>query len=192
VPVSSAFGSKHWLRTILLALVVVLIVASYSNPWLSKSGSAIPIQKRTELPDFAYQQAGGGTWRLSEHRGQVVLLNFWATWCPPCRQETPGLVRLQNQFRSKSFAVAGVDMDENRQAIPAFLRKFGVTYPILLPGPDSVLVSSVESLPTTLLIDKNGRVAQIYSGAVAESVFATDVKSLLIERARTGCLTHNR
>jgi hypothetical protein len=88
--------------------------------------------------------------------------------------------------------VAGVDMDENRQAIPAFLRKFGVTYPILLPGPDSVLVSSVESLPTTLLIDKNGRVAQIYSGAVAESVFATDVKSLLIERARTGCLTHNR
>ena len=175
-----------WLRTALLVFLVIVIVASYSNRWLSRSGASIQTQNREPLPDFTYRQANGQEWRLKDHRGQVVLLNFWATWCPPCREETPGLVKIQNEFNDKEFTVAGIVMDEDQQAVPSFVKRFRITYPVLFPPQDAALANSVESLPTSLLIDKSGHVARTYVGAVSPAVFAADIQHVLQEKATHG------
>jgi peroxiredoxin len=186
VPVSAEGRSKSWLRPALLVVVIGVVIASYSNHWLSRSGPIVQPERREALPDFTYRQANGEQWRLKEHRGQVILLNFWATWCPPCREETPGLVQIQHEFGNRGFTVAGVAMDENPETVPGFVERFQITYPILLPPPSEALANSVESLPTSLLIDKRGRVARAYVGAISPSVFAADIRRLLQEKAAHG------
>jgi cytochrome c biogenesis protein CcmG/thiol:disulfide interchange protein DsbE len=186
VPVSTERKPKNWRRPALLMLLVIVMVASYSNRWLSRSGSSIQIRNREPLPDFTYRQLNGHEWRLRDHRGQVILLNFWATWCPPCREETPGLVRIQSEFGNQGFTVVAIAMDEDTQAVPSFVRQFRITYPVLFPSHDAALVNSVESLPTSLLLDKTGHVARTYVGAISKSVFAADIQHVLQERTTHG------
>lgn len=144
------------------------------------------MSQRQQLPDFEFSSWSGGHWRLSDHQGQVVLLNFWATWCPPCREETPGLVKLSEQYGAKGVAIVGIDMDDNgKSVVPSFVHRYGVPYAILLPPVRSPMVSSVESLPTSLLLDRQGRVARSYVGAVQKQVFARDIEQLLAERSPT-------
>lgn len=111
------------------------------------------------------------------------MINFWATWCPPCRQETPGLVKVSTDYRAKGVAVLGISLDEGgTEAIQAFVHEFHLPYPIGLVDPASSWASSVESLPTTILVDRDGRVAKTYMGAVRESVFQADIDRLLAEK----------
>jgi cytochrome c biogenesis protein CcmG/thiol:disulfide interchange protein DsbE len=125
----------------------------------------------------------GSRWSLAQERGNIVLVNFWATWCPPCRMETPELVRVANGYAGRGVKVVGVSMDEQpERAVPAFVSRFGIPYPILLPSADSPLASSIESLPTSLLVDRNGRVARTYLGAVDERILAHDIDQLLAEQ----------
>jgi len=132
---------------------------------------------RLALPDL-----GGRTWTLDERRGKVVLVNYWATWCRPCRRETPGLVRLANQYRARGLEVVGISLDQNGQdAVRWFVRRYRVPYPVLLPPSGSAVPRQIEAVPTTLLIDRQGRVAKTYVGAVSESTFRSDVESLLAE-----------
>lgn len=175
--------NRRWLRGALLATAVFLIVASYSNHWLSLSGARTDPARRQSVSDFTFSEWGGGQWRLSDHRGQVVLINFWATWCPPCREETPGLVHLAREMPSKDVTVVGVSMDDDSTPIGGFVKAYRIPYRILLPPPNSPLLGSVESLPTSLLIDRNGRIARSYVGAVSESTFAGDIQELLKEAA---------
>jgi cytochrome c biogenesis protein CcmG/thiol:disulfide interchange protein DsbE len=129
-----------------------------------------------------------GEWAVlavENHRGQVVLLNFWATWCPPCREETPGLVQIEGQFANQGFTVAAIAMDEDPQSVSSFVKRFHITYPVLFPPPGAALANSVESLPTSLLIDKTGHVARTYVGAVSPSVFAADIQKVFQERTTT-------
>jgi cytochrome c biogenesis protein CcmG, thiol:disulfide interchange protein DsbE len=111
-----------------------------------------------------------------------VLVNFWATWCPPCRAETPGLVRLANEYRSQGLEVVGISLDEDTGAIRPFIDDYQIPYPILLPSDQANLPLLVEVLPTTLLYDRQGRMAKRYVGGVAESIFKADVERLLAER----------
>ncbi len=123
----------------------------------------------------------GGKWSLSGQRGKVVLVNFWATWCPPCRMETPGLVSIAKRYAGQGVEVVGVAMDDTpRRDVPPFITRFGIPYPILLPS--ASIVSSVDSLPTSLLIDRSGRVARTYYGMVDEGTLARDIDRLLSER----------
>lgn len=172
---------KHLSKIAFAGLAVAMIVLANLPRW---STGLVPASgKRKPIDDFRLAQIGGGTWRLSDHRGQVVLLNFWATWCPPCRQETPGLVRLANEYSTKGVSVVGIALDDSgRDAIQSFAKEFNVSYPIALPAPDFRLASSVDALPTTLLLDREGRVAKSYQGAVSHSTFQADVDKLLAEK----------
>ena len=124
----------------------------------------------------------GGQWSLSEQRGKVVLVNFWATWCPPCRMETPGLVNIAKRYAQQGVEVVGIAMDDNPlRAVPPFVSQFGISYPILLPSASSPFSTSIENLPTSLLIDRNGRVARTYYGMVDERILAHDIDQLLSE-----------
>ena len=122
----------------------------------------------------------GGQWSISEQRGKVVLVNFWATWCAPCRMETPGIVNVARRYAGRGVEVVGITMDDTPQRdVPPFVARFGIPYPILLPS--DPLASSVESLPTSLLVDRNGRVARTYYGAVDEPTLSRDIDQLLTE-----------
>ena len=145
----------------------------------------IPGAHRRPMADIALSDLNGHTWRLQDHAGEVVLVNFWATWCPPCREETPGLVRLARSYADRGVAVVGISMDEGgAEAARKFARDYRVSYPILLPGRDFRLADELEGLPTSLLIDQNGNVAKTYIGAVSEATFGRDIDNLLNTRGK--------
>jgi peroxiredoxin len=134
------------------------------------------------MPELAMAQLDGGTWRTMDHRGQVVLVNYWATWCGPCWEETPGLIRLSREMEQKGLAVVGIAIDEGgREKVQKFVDQFRVPYPVVMPERLSQVEYGLEGVPTTILLDKQGRVAKTYVGAVQRRDFETDVEALLRE-----------
>lgn len=149
----------------------------------ARAGGITPVAMRRAAPEMVFDKMDGGRWLLREHRGQVVLINLWASWCGPCREETPGLVRLYREAGPKGLEVVGLSLDVGgREKVRAFARRFEVPYPIVFPEPMSQLADTVEGVPATILVDKDGRVAKTYMGAVRREVFAADVDALLAER----------
>ncbi len=131
------------------------------------------------LPELTLNTADGKEWSLSEQRGSLVLLNFWATWCAPCRTEIPVLVRLADKYRADDLRVAGVSVDsENIGLINKFIDEFKMNYPVLLAASGSAL-SRQKAIPMSLLIDEKGILAKKYIGAVKESVLEKDIRDLL-------------
>ena len=164
-------------------VVAFALVALAWHFGTKQSGGIVSVASRREMPKLALEQLGGGTWRMEDHRGQVVLVNYWATWCGPCREETPGLGRLAGELGSKGLAVVGVSLDEgDRGKVKRFVEEFRVPYPVVFPAPLSQVGQGLEGVPTTILVDRKGRVAKIYVGAVREADFREDVKALLEER----------
>ena len=171
---------SRFVQVLLLVAVVVAIVMGYRA---GGDGSLRPPDRRPALNPFRLQRMGGEPWMLAEQRGSVVLLNFWATWCPPCRKETPDLVTLSHTYGSRGLRVAGITMDEDpASVVPAFVDRYRIPYPILVPDANFGLANSINSLPTTMLLDRQGRVARMYFGARSAEEIAPDVESLLVER----------
>jgi thiol-disulfide isomerase/thioredoxin len=140
-------------------------------------------QERSEAPDFALEDAAGELVRLSEHKGQVVLLNFWATWCNPCRLEVPWFIEFQRTYGPEGFTVIGVSLDEDGwMPVLPYLAEQGVNYPVVL-GKIDVLQAygGLDSIPTTLIIDRRGRVAATHLGLVSKSVYERDIVAALHE-----------
>jgi cytochrome c biogenesis protein CcmG/thiol:disulfide interchange protein DsbE len=158
----------------------VLISGILSMPWLRRSQPLIPTAQRQSMPPINLQQLDGGTWRLADHRGQAILINYWATWCGPCRTETPGLVHLAED--TKDLAILGISMDTgDRRLVTAFAKQMRIGYPIAFPEPMSQMAAGMVGLPTTILVDRTGRVAKTYIGETSESEFRTDVSKILKE-----------
>ena len=167
----------------LLLVVAILWIAFASQSWTDEKAGVRPVKDRTPVANLTFPEFNGTPWRLSDHRGEVVLINYWASWCGPCRQETPGLIDLERNYRYKGLSIVGVSMDEGgRQAVEGFMREFHLPYPVLMPDLASPSAPAIDSLPTTVLVDRNGRVAKSYVGAVRESVFRADVDHLLAEQ----------
>jgi cytochrome c biogenesis protein CcmG/thiol:disulfide interchange protein DsbE len=168
----------------LLFAVAVLWIAIASQTWSDQKAGVRAVKDRTPVADLAMPQFNGGSWRLSDHRGEVVLINYWASWCGPCRQETPGLISLARDYRYKGLSIVGVSMDlGGKVAVQSFMTEFHLPYPVLMPDLASLSAPAVDALPTTVLVDRNGRAAKSYIGAVRESVFREDVDRLLAETA---------
>jgi peroxiredoxin len=116
-------------------------------------------------PAFTLPGVSGKKISLSDFKGKVVLLDFWATWCPPCRASTPALVRLGEKFKGKNFTVLGISLDEEQDAVPAFLKAEGVTHPVVYALGSTVDEDyGVRAIPSFLIIDKDGIVRKAYSG----------------------------
>jgi peroxiredoxin len=145
----------------LLALAALLGVGAAAAAGPDRPMQAIeslPKAPPLVLPD----EEGNKTWRLSDLRGKVVLVNFWATWCPPCRKELPSMERLWRQFRDAGLVVLGVNVGETGDEVFAFSKGLDtpLTFPLLLDEDSAVAQSwPVKGLPTTFLIDKQGRMA---------------------------------
>ena len=178
---------RKLIRYLLFAAAVVWIAIGVES-WSDQKAGVRAVKDRTPMADLAFPQFDGASWRLSDHRGQVVLINYWASWCAPCRQETPGLINLARDYRYKGLSIVGVSMDGvdqsaegGKRAVESFLSEFHMPYPVLMPNFASPSAPAVDALPTTVLVDRNGRAAKAYIGAVRESVFRADVDRLLRE-----------
>ncbi len=170
-----------WL--VLIGAVLAAIVA-WTPSLRFGFGSVIETAQRDGASTLALPTLGGGTWSLASHRGQVVLVNFWATWCPPCRMETPELVALKNDYAKRPFEVVGINMDDDRSRVPPFVKQYGINYPILLPDGPLAFAGDVSALPTSILVDRSGRIAREYVGMISERAVRGDIERLLGEPAR--------
>lgn len=132
-------------------------------------------------PDFSLETLDGETMSLSDLRGQAVLVNFWATWCPPCRQEMPAIQQLYEQYRDQDFTVLAVDLQESEAQVVAFTGQMGLTFPILIdPGGQVFSQYGVRALPSTFFVDPNGVIQEIaLGGPLAPAYLESQVVSLL-------------
>ena len=120
--------------------------------------------------------------RLSSSRGKVVLLDFWATWCVPCREETPHFVELQRKYGDRGLQIIGVSMDDSPAPVHTFVQQFQVNYPVVMGTADvGSAYGGVLGLPIAFLIDREGHIRAKHMGATDASVFEKDIASLLTE-----------
>jgi peroxiredoxin len=121
-------------------------------------------------PDFSLPDLDGQEHRLSDYYGQVVLLNFWTTWCPPCREEMPALQAVYDEYQERGFTVLGVNLYQldNRGEIENFVGELGISFPILLDTESIVSqqLYRVIGIPTNVFIDRTGMIAEIIVGAI--------------------------
>ena len=149
----------------------------------SPSVAYIQPANRKPASDFTLADASGAPVQLSHLRGKVVLLNFWATWCAPCRVETPWFVQFQKAEQARGFEVLGISLDEDGwKSVTPYLRNTKVNYPVVLGSQDLLRPYVGEpSLPTTLVIDRAGRVASIHVGLCSRSEYENDIRAVLNE-----------
>jgi len=135
-------------------------------------------------PDFTLKSNQGKNLRLEEYRGQVVMLNFWASWCGPCRQEMPLMENIYNKYQDLGFTILAVNVDEDSADADRFLKSVPVSFPVLYDNDSKVSeMFSVDAMPTTVMIDRDGNKRFIHRGYKAgyENDYAKQVKQLIRE-----------
>src|SRR3990172_4874258 len=154
---------KHTYFTFLFAFI--LITAST----ISHAEGPIKQIKLTELNTL-----------LESNKGKVVILDLWATWCPPCRKEIPGFINLYKKYKDKGLEIIGIAFDENGpEVVPPFMKKMGMNYPVYLDGGDIARKYDLQAYPTTLVYGKDGKVASKHVGYVSEKEFEDELSNLL-------------
>jgi len=180
-----------------LALVVVAVIAAamlyFGFHMARRSGSDAPsiLGKSTPAPDFTLEKLNGGNLKLSDLRGKAVLLNFWATWCGPCKIETPWLVEMQNQYGNQGLQVIGVAMDDSgKDEISKFAKDMGVNYPVLL-GKEAVgdEYGGVPALPESFFIGRDGKIVDRIIGLKGKAEIEDAIKKALNTEATTSAAT---
>ena len=174
-----------------LALVVVAVIAAamlyFGFHAARRSGPTQASTKSPPAPDFTLESLDGKSVRLSDLRGKAVLLNFWATWCGPCKIETPWLVELQNQYGAQGLQVIGVAMDDSgKDDIAKFAKDMGVNYPVLL-GKEAVgdAYGGVPALPESFFIGRDGKIVDKIIGLKGRSEIEDSIKKALGTEAGT-------
>jgi peroxiredoxin len=171
----------------LAAVALALLLLGGCAP---KRSSLKPEKDRKFAPDFSLKDADGKVVRLSDYRGKAVLLNFWATWCAPCRLEIPWFMEFEQQNKNRGFAVVGISMDEEGwSVVKPFLSQLGVNYRTLMGDAVTALVyGGVDALPTTFLLDRSGRIAATHVGLAGKSEYVSEIDELLKEPQARGAL----
>lgn len=151
---------------------------------LACAAGAAPLQVGAPAPTFQLNSSAGKPVALAEFKGQIVLLNFWASWCGPCRQEMPILEQLNRQYHAKGVALVGVNVEPDSAAATNWLKATPVTFPILFDTDSKVSqLYSVQGMPNTVIIDRKGMVRYIHRGynAGAENEYLDQIRSLIRE-----------
>ncbi len=169
---------RPWMLTV--ALVTACVAAP--APALAESAARPKLAPISKANDFSLKRSSDGkALKLSDLKGKVRLVDFWATWCPPCREEIPGFIDLQKKYGAKGLEVIGVSVDRGGPAVVnAFVKEHGINYTSLMS--DAATESAyggIRSIPTTFLIDREGNIVKKYLGARPVTEFEADIKALL-------------
>ena len=160
-----------------VAIIVVLVIAALigctSNN--NKSGHAT-----STTTDFTLEDINGHPVSLSDYKGKVVVLEFWATWCPPCRASVPGLIKLNTAYKDKGLVVLAVSMDEGGwDDVKSFVKQNGINYSVLRGTEDVAVQYQVRTIPMLLVLDKEGKISKQYLGFGNDEEMEKDIKAYL-------------
>ncbi len=159
--------------------IVALLFSVFAATSLASSG----LEGQT-APDFALKSSTGENMRLSEYRGDVVMVNFWATWCGPCRQEMPLLDELYQRYSRVGFNLLGVNIDDDSRRAMQMIEELGVNFPVLFDASKKVSeLYDVDAMPVTVIIDREGTVRYVHQGYKPgyEDKYLTEIRTLLRE-----------
>lgn len=137
--------------------------------------------KGRAAPPWELKDLEGKAVKLSDFKGKVVLLNFWATWCPPCRKEIPALIALQNQYRDQGLVVVGISLDQGgASTVKPFATRMKINYPLVIGDEKTAAAyGGIQAIPTTFYIDREGNVASQHQGDADQAAFEAAIKPLL-------------
>jgi len=171
------------LKITVSAFIIILFAITGCNKNASNEKPVTPeamTNGGSAAPDFSLENASGGNVKLSDYRGKVVIVDFWATWCPPCRKGIPDLIDIKKQY-GDDVAIIGisVDTDSKGEVVP-FIQKMGINYPIAYSTPEVVQAyGGIEGIPTSFVVDKAGKIVDMHVGLVPKENFTTVIDKLL-------------
>ena len=176
---------KKTLSIIVIAIVVSVAVFAILRMVRLEKVSEVAVENKKKVfkpaPDFTLSDIYGAKKSLSDFKGKVIILDFWATWCPPCKAEIPHFIELYKEYRNQGLEIIGVALDWNAQRVVApFVQERGINYTVLLGKKDVTdLYGGIMSIPTTFIIDRNGGIRKRYIGYKDKEIFEKEIKKLL-------------
>lgn len=181
----------NWFWSFLVGVLVVVALVGVGTAFQTDPAPAWAESERTpdEAPNFALETLDGDTFRLKEYRGDVVVLNFWATWCPPCRKEIPTFVKLQRELGSRGLQFVGValERDAGPEEVRAFAEKMDINYPVGLgDGSIAQKYGGVWGLPRTFVIGPEGTIQGHIPGMATEAMLRPGLEKLLEKTSSDG------
>jgi peroxiredoxin len=170
-------SNRIYLRVAILGvLLVALIFAVYSS--LNKDPKAVKVG--SEAPNFSLEQLSGSELALDDLKGKGVILNFWGTWCEPCKAEMPALQKQYEKYKDKGLVVVGVNIGESPITIEPFIKELGVNFPIVLDRKSEITkLYRIGPIPTTFFISPDGKVEEIFIGEMKEAYIESKVMKIL-------------
>ncbi len=176
-------SQTKWMAAVAFTLVVAVIYW-YSTQMGNTAAQAAPVAQAQNVsqtekqppmaPNFTLKNIEGKDVSLADYKGKVVFVNFWATWCPPCRGEIPDLIKLQDKYGKDGFAILGISVDQQKTMgeVPGFVKKMSMNYPVLYAQREVVVsYGGIESIPTTFVINRDGRALGKIVGARSYETF---------------------
>ena len=162
---------------VLIAAILTVIYIRSNHAPHPRAGIA---KQNLVAPDFVLPQLDGTPLRLSAYRGKVVLLDFWATWCDPCRAETPHFVELEQKYADRGLQVIGVSMDDTSEPVRDFYQRFHMNYPVVMgDAKTGEAYGGVLGLPIAFLLDRDGRIIAKHMGSTKAETFDQEIAALL-------------
>jgi cytochrome c biogenesis protein CcmG/thiol:disulfide interchange protein DsbE len=173
-------------RILVLSLIILTVVGFVALLWGGLAGKE-PLTSRSGAarinhlaPDFTLPLFSGDNFTLSNLEGKPVVINFWASWCPPCRTEAPALEKVWQLYKDKDVIFIGVDVQDNEADAQTFITEFGITYP---NGPDAGSKISIDygvaGLPVTFFTNREGRITNRWVGAISEGLLIANIEEIL-------------
>jgi thiol-disulfide isomerase/thioredoxin len=171
---------RSFSRDFLFLFAASLLLGLLAAPAFAQQGTIRFVRNPDAAPEFKLNTLEGKPLSLADYKGKVILLNFWASWCGPCRAEIPDLVELQNKYKDQLQIIGLVVDDEDEDAIKKFVTDFGINYPVALAGDEVRLqYGGIPALPTSFLLDAEGRVVQKHEGLRDPVLYEVEIRSLL-------------
>lgn len=165
---------------VLITLSLTSIQSFAKKNQTSEKGQTIVFSDK-KAADFNLKTLDGKTVKLSDYRGKIVIIDFWATWCPPCRKGIPDLISLQEEFQ-KELVVIGISLDQQNtiKDLNPFIERYKINYPVVL-GDEKVVkdYGGINAIPTSFVVDQKGNIVDKHVGLVPKSVYTDKIKSLL-------------
>ena len=172
-----------FIRFVVFTISIYGCKQNSSNDENSKQNTLQEVTENSldKAPDFSLYTLDGTKIKLSDYKGKTVILDFWATWCPPCRKGIPDLVSIQDKFKD-DLVIIGISLDQpaTQKDLPPFIENYGINYPVVLGTMEVVTAyGNIQAIPTSFIIDKDGYIVNKHVGLIPKSQLVDEVSSLI-------------